>query len=360
MQIECHAELSGDRLAEWQAFLAQARHQHPRQDPRFADVERALGNDIIYATGRVGDTLRAVGLFSLRPHPFWPRAHAEALCLSGPVCDDAENFCDFLDGVMAHPAFSRTGRIRVTPYWLEEDADRLGAALGARGWRISEPEPYRETGWVDLRPEPEEILAGFSKSARREVRRAERQAIVLNTVKDEDGAIEFLESLNRLRTGRRLPAIPRGSFLAAFSGIYRFGDTGVIITACHGQEFVGGLLLYRGRDTAHGRHFTTETERLRTLGNLRLAPLVWFEGMKWARQHGCTALDVEGWRETADMSDRKYNIYKYKGEFRPLRKRRAAEHARTANFFVNMSGNAKDILKSALKKVLGLAGRNTA
>lgn len=361
MQTECHTALSPDQAAEWQGFLAEAAHQHPRQDPRFAAVERGLGRDVVFAIGRREGRIRAVGLFSLRRHPFLPGAHAGAQCLSGPVAEQPADVVGFLDEVRQHPAFARVGSIRVTPFWTGDDIAGLEAALQAGNWQISDSAPRRQTGWVDVRRSDADMAAGFSKSARRELRRAERQGIVLRPVTDRDEAGAFLDSLNRLRAERHLPALNRQVFADNFAAIHGgnagesagTGDLGVLIGAFHEGRFLSGLLLYRGRNIAHGRHFTTEPAPLRALSNLRIAPLLWREGMIWARDQGCRALDVEGYRADLEPGDKMYNVYKYKAELAPEPVERIAEHGCTVAPLVHLTGNGKALLKARLKSLLG-------
>lgn len=352
VRAEARQSLSPAEKTEWQAFLAAAAHQHPRQDPRFARAEQADGMDVLHVMGRdPAGRLVAVALLSLVRHPVWPGAHAEARCLSGPVCDAALPFAAFLEAMLMLPDLARVGRVKITPFWTGDEAAALAQVLSAAGWRPSEAEPFRRTGWVDLVPEPEAILAGFSKSARRELRRAERQGITLHPVTDDAGAREFLDSLNRLRRDRGIGPIAAPGFLAAFDTMYRTGDLGVILAARHEGAFVAGLQLYRGAHVAHGRQFTTEPALLRPLGNLRIAPLLWFEGMKWARGHGCRALDVEGWREAVAADDPKFNLYKYKSEFAPTPIRRLGERSRTVNRLVEVTGNLKDDLRQVARSI---------
>ena len=353
LQIDCSPTLCPEERTEWQAFMHAAQHQHPRQDPRFAAVEEADGRSVLYVTGRGSDgALRAAGLFSLRRYPALSSIFIDASCLSGPVCDDAETLVDFLEGVRRLPPFARVGRVRATPFWTDQEADTLARVFVARGWRIDEAEPFRQTGWVDLTPRTEDILAAFSKSARRELRRAERQGIVLRQLTRPSEARDFLASLNRLRTSRGLRSLPEPGFLKAFETIHADGDTGVILGAFHGDDFVSGLQLYRGRFVAHGRHFTLEPERLHALSNLRIAPLVWYEGMLWAKAQGCRALDVEGWRATVQEGDSSFGIHKYKGELAPAPVRRIAEHGRTANPIIDVARSAGSHLRNLARHTL--------
>lgn len=348
--VECLPDLNKTQLEQWCAFLATAVHQHPRQSPLFAVPEAALGRQPLYAIGRRDGKICAVALISLVPHPFLPGTWARGLCLSGPVCDDAVTMMTFLETLAANPCLSRVGALHVTPYWLEAEAEALDAVLASAGWRVAEPERYRRTGLVDITRPPEQILAELSKSARREVRRAERQGVTFGAVKAPEEALTFMTSLNRLRLSRGLDEMALPAFMASYDVLYANQDLGNIIGAWKEDVFLGGLLVYRSRDVVHGRHFTTEPEDLRRAGNLRIAPALWLEAMKWAQSKGCRTLDVEGYDEPVE-GDKKFNIYKYKSEMNPRIVTRISERAKILNATLYLTGNARQLARSGLKRL---------
>ncbi|UWQ16084.1 peptidoglycan bridge formation glycyltransferase FemA/FemB family protein (plasmid) [Aliiroseovarius sp. M344] len=350
MDIECLSDLEPEQAAEWDAFLAASPSHHPRQDHRFAQTERQDGAHVMFVLGRIDGALAGVGLLSMTPHPFLKSSYRDAIFLSGPICNDVETMIAFLTAALAHPDFSRIGRVRITPYWLEDDAKALHDALEQQDWSLSSDGIFRSTGLIDISAEPDVIMARFSKSARREVRRAERAGVTVRPITDEAGAVDFLHSLNRLRTGRGLFALAEKSFLQSFEDIYKTGDMGMLLGAFSDANFISGLLMYRSMHTAHGRHFTTETAALSALKNLRISPLLWLEGMKWARSKGCEFLDVEGYVETTDSSDKKYNIYKYKSELAPKAVIRIGERSKTANRFLHLTGNGSQLAKAAARR----------
>lgn len=348
--VECLNVLEGGRLEAWERFLTVAEHQHPRQSPLFAGPETALRRKPVYAIGSRGGEICAVALISLIPHPFLPGAWARGVCLSGPICDDTVTMAAFLDGLVADPYMLRVGSLHITPYWTEADAEALDTVLMDAGWRVAEKDRFRCTGWVDITRAPEQILAELSKSARREVRRAERQGVTFRTVIDDEDALIFIKSLNKLREIRGLTALDVSAFMASWEAIYAGREIGAIIGAWQEDVYLGGLLVYRSRDVVHGRHFTTEPEALRSAGNLRIAPALWMEAMKWAQAKGCRTLDVEGYEEPV-AGDRKFNVHKYKSEMKPLVVTRISERAKTLNTALYLTGNARQLARSSLKRL---------
>ena len=348
--LECTADLTAAQVSEWNAFLLAADHQHPRQSPLFASSEKALGRKVVYVSSRVGGKLTAVALISLDPHPYLSGAWAKGYCLSGPVCDNDVEMAEFLKAIAAHQEFAKVGSLNVTPFWTGDDAERLDRVLDQYGWRIEEEEKFRLTGWVDISGTPDVILQNFSKSARREVRRAERQGVEFYTAEQPRQFRVFLESMNRLRATRGLPPLNIPAYEAMFEDVLRHNEFGTVILVRQDANFLAGLLVYRSRDIVHGRHFTTEPDQLRAAGNLRIAPALWLEAMCWAKEKGCCYLDVEGYREPVS-GDKKYNIHKYKSEFNPSVLRRLSERSMILNRSVYLTGNARSLLKGKLKKV---------
>lgn len=346
--LELHDALDPAPRAEWDAFLAGADRQHPRQDPRFAAVERAEGARPLFALARRDGRVVAVALLSLRPHRLIPGAFAEASALSGPVADDAGTLGAMLDALAAHPRLRRTvGRLRVSPYWIGPAAAEAAALLAARGFRTAEAETLRRTGLVPLAGGREARIARLSKSARRELRRGERQGVAVAAVTDPAEALECLASLERLRRSRGLAPLSRAGFEAGFPEIHGPGDLGVLLAARHEGRLAGSLMLYRGRDVAHGRHFAPEPELLRSLSNLRISPALWLAGMDWAEARGCRALDVEGWRADVAPGTPRHAIYKYKSELGPEETPRVAEHYLPLNPVLHAPGFAPQRLRRA-------------
>jgi hypothetical protein len=347
-ELELHETLSPALRAEWDAFLAAADRQHPRQDPRFAAVERAEGATPRFAILRRDGRVISVALLSLRPHRLVPGAFAEATALSGPVADDAETLAAMVEALAAHPRLrGRAGRLRVSPYWIGPAAREARALLSARGFRPAEASALRRTGLVPLEGGREARIARLSKSARRELRRAERQGVEIAPAATLPEALECLESLNRLRVSRRLAPLSRAGFEAGFREINGPGEIGVVLAARQEGRLAASLILYRSRDVVHGRHFAPEPERLRALSNLRISPALWLAGMDWAAEKGCRFLDVEDWRADPAPDDPRRAIYKYKAELGPEEIERVGEHYRPLNPALHAPGFAPLRLRRA-------------
>ena len=351
MEVAVFRVLPDDKVAEWNKFLNETPHAHPEQDIRFAPVLRAEGNEVAFVMGWVDNVLRAVALFSLSPHPFLKGHYREAMTFSGPVCDNPKDLIALVEGFLAHDSIAGVGRVRVTPYWLEDDASIMQDALSREGWTVFEDDKMRQTGLVDLSGTEADILGRFSKSARAEVRKAERQGLTVEAIREKAGALEFLASLDRHRAERGMGLVAQPVWLAAFENVYRTEDLGILLALRQNEIFIAGIALYRGKRVAHTTLYTNDAAKLRTLGNLRASPFLWLQAMKWAKSLGCRQLDVEGYKEIEDTNDKLYRVYKYKAELAPTLVTRVAGHQKTVNGWINLSGNARDIVKMRAKSL---------
>ena len=357
MRIEVSKDLSEMQLARWQKFLIEARHSHPEQNPRFAEVLRADGNEVLFTMGWEGDALRVVAMFSLRPNRVLRGHYGTAIAYSGPVCDDLAVMAAFLSQLCLHPSMAKVGRLRVTPYWIGDDAKPMNDLLAQGGWIVFEGEKMRHTGLIDLRGTEADILARFSKSARSEARKAEKLGITVDTVQDEAGAEEFLESLNRHRNARRMGEVARPGFLASVREIHKTGDLGTILVFRYQGVFVAGLLVYRSPSTVHLIQVTNEADKLQSLKNLRISPYLCLEGMRWAKARGCDWMDVEGYKENTDEDDKYRRIYRYKAELGPIPVLRVAGQQRILNYAAHLTGNAGEIGKKTVSSMIRTVSR---
>jgi len=327
MQIECYETLNDTQAAEWVKFLVSATHAHPRQNPRFAEVERALGRKVLFTIGRQGGNICAVGLWSLRQSRFLPHRFSEAMALSGPVCDDSTLLVAFLNSVSDCPEFKQVDALNITPYWVADDAQALSDTFSQTLLRLSDPEPFRHTGLIDLDRPESDIRASFSKSARRKIRLAENKPIEIRHVTSWLDAEVFFNRLNTLVLQRHsLTPVTEAEQRAQFQAVLSNPKIGALFCAYYEGIFLGGLLLYRSTYTAHARRYVADPDAAKKASNLRVAPLVWLHGMLWAKEQGSRWFDVEGFRLITDKSEPLFKVYEYKRELSPEPVLRVGEH----------------------------------
>ena len=348
MEIKFLSEKDDVWKAKWSQFLLRSEHQHPRQDLAFSPVDVAFGRQPIYVVGHEGGEVRAISMFGLQNFGHSTTSYSEASAFNGPVCDNVDDFREFLKKIVQEPFFRKVGKVKITPYWTGSDVEVLEGMLNELGWKTSSAKNSLSTGLVDVTKNENEMFASFSKSARREIRRAQRQGVNIKSIRDENGALEFLKSQNALCAQRGMQLVGKAAFMTSFHEIYKSGDVGVILGAYKEDVFLSGLQMYRGVHVAHGRHFSSNMDALRKLSNLRISPTVWLSGAKWAAQKGCRFLDVEGYREDLPVGHEMANIFKYKGELNPTLTPRISEHYLVTNRSVDLPSSAMVLARKVL------------
>lgn len=355
MQIECFDHLSDQQAQEWATFLEASPHGHPRQHPRFAKVEQAMGNSVIFAIGREAGKIVAVGQFTLARNRWIAGRTAQASALSGPVCDTPETLAAFVANLTTQPAFKSVDALAITPYWLGEDAKRLTTALKAAGLQLSESEPFRHTGMIDITRSEEEMRSSFSKSTRRKIRLIEKSDIEIRQVSERAEAELFFERLNTLVLERHgLTPVNRAEYEAQCDNVLLNSSLGAIFNAYFEGTFLGGLLVYRSPHTAHARRYVADPGAAKAVSNLRVAPSLWLAGMLWAQALGSTRFDVEGFLPIEDKSHPKFNVYEYKREFKPEYAPRIGEYTLVLNKTLHQVNRAPKQLRSLAKSGLSL------
>lgn len=338
MEINFAYELDQIQQQQWECYWNKCQHSHPRQHYLFGEIERAKKRIPIFASAKVGGKLVCIALFSIHPLFFAKRFSFEAVCLRGPAFNDLKYLEDFLIEVIRKFKAINVGNVRISPYWVFPEANSVENLLEKLHFVPCRGKGNTRsfTGLVDVCHDDEGILAAFSKNTRKQFRLAQKNNIVVRPASTLEEAELFFREVNLLAKERNFPMLSVRENRFMFQKIFLEQEKGIILNVFLGSDFLGGLSLIRSVDTAHTRHFAIAKKSLGKQSNIRIAPLVWWYGMRWARDHGCKWVDVGGYREDADESHYYHQIYAYKRGFRPKEIQIIAEHKYVCNPFVSM------------------------
>lgn len=341
MDLEFQFELSESEKIQWAEFWNNCQHSHPRQHFLFGEIEFEKGRFPIYFSGEVDGNLVCTAIFSIRPLFFDKTFSLEAICLRGPVFDDVSFFQDLIRFAVDRFKALRVGSIRISPYWQFPEAEEVLSALKELGFT-----PYYKhrrveatyvgsrtgTGRVDLTRSEDEILASFSKYTRRDIKRVAKLDIDVHPLQMMDEALLAFHSFCNMRRERGLTQMSKGEFRRTFEYFLADGDYGILFGAFSKKNFLGALWLIRGPQIALTAGYAVEPESCRKVHNsLSIGPPLWWEGIRWAKQKGCSWLDVEGYSETTPKSSPTYHIHEFKRKFRPLPIQIISEHVLVCN-----------------------------
>jgi hypothetical protein len=306
--------------ASWNSYWATSNHSAPRQNAQYGEVERLQGHRAIYAIGRKSGRVAFIALYGLIPF-LSENIYSEAVCLRGPVFDDSlfGQWC--LVESLKHFSRLRIGRVRIGPRWIFPEAQIVEAMLFRLGFQPFErrhPLGRRSTGFISIDATDQALLQSFSKSTRYQVRLAERMGIRILEATDRTQAEVFFSHIRQMYLGKGLGDLRNGDFFPVFERILKDRQLGVLFNAYIDATYLGGLYLTRDNQTVYTYQFVVADEAIRRFPTMRLAPIMFFQGMKWGRSLGCSILDFEGYSAGLEGAGDLALVYLYKHGFRPM------------------------------------------
>jgi lipid II:glycine glycyltransferase (peptidoglycan interpeptide bridge formation enzyme) len=268
---------------EWDELVASLGGQ-PFQSWAWGELKSHFGWRPYRVTAGSG---RATAQLLIRPY----RGLAVAYVPRGPVFSGETSVDEQLVKDIIQVARSqRAAFLRVEPDVLEGDsgADSLRSSLGKLGFRTSDRtlQPH-STIRLDLTPAEDQLMAAFSKGHRADIRRAERDGVVIRVGTPEADADVLHQMLVATNT--------RKSFGFHSASYYRqllrdFGDAARIQVAELDGKPIGASLVL-----AFGRHGTYLAAGSNAAGlEHRAAHLLQWHAIRWARERGALTWDLWG------------------------------------------------------------------
>lgn len=173
---------------------------------------------------------------------------------------------------------------------------RGGHVLGELGLRrVDQPDLYTETLVIDLQRDPEEILGGFSRSARRNIRETERKGLAVRPITDPSLASR-LDALYRetfARTGAPSQAVDWGEVITLSRA---FPELARLVGAFSAEPENPESLLAFAWGRSHGDHADYSHGGSTRVPGVRVPlayPLIW-DLVRWAHGLGVPWFDLGG------------------------------------------------------------------
>jgi len=147
----------------------------------------------------------------------------------------------------------------------------------------------KQAGWhrLHLAPGLDAIWNGLHSSARRAIRKAERDGVVIELTREEKALRAFFEMHVKVRKYKyRLLAQP----YRMFENIWRHfmeREKGFVMVAAHHGEIIGGILFLEWRDTLYYKFNASSLSELSQRPN----DLLMWESIKYAKEKGYNYLD---------------------------------------------------------------------
>lgn len=268
-------------------FLDAQDTSHPFQLPMWS------GRGSLLALLRRGDQL----LWFAQCGVFFPASrllspiHAMAVN-RGPVCDDIELLNVGLQMLVVEAAKRNFAYIDIIPEWTGAFGDAALETLRENLWN---PVPARRTSLrLDLSPNDDSLLASFRKTTRYEIRRSQREGVVIAIAKTEEQHRDFLRLHADMAEEKNFATDKPDFLIGIFRKLAADPDRGALFLANHHGKLKGGVLIVRTR--ARSWYILGATAKD---GRLNVGHLLQWNAMQWAKAKGCVEHDFGGFREDA-------------------------------------------------------------
>lgn len=163
---------------------------------------------------------------------------------------------------------------------------------------------------LDLRPDLDELWRGFHESTHRAIRKSQRNGVIVEPARTMDELRAFYDMHLAVRKYKyQMLAQPYGFFENIWHHFIE-REAGFLLTARYQDQITAGVLFLRWKDTLYYKFNASLSSNLEHRPNDQL---IW-EGIKRAKQSGCTALDfgLSDWDQDG--------LIRYKRKFATLEK----------------------------------------
>ena len=318
--------------AEWDAFVADFRQQqlehatlpasaHILQTSAWAELKCGFGWDATRVVARHGGRPLAGAQILFRPLPLG--LGSIAYVPKGPLVDwsDAEQ-CRYVVALCDEAARARRALFLQIEPDLPESSDAAGVLTDLGFFRGRHSVQPRHTLIVDLKPPPDEILAGMKQKTRYNIRLAERRGVSVRVATSESAEADLSEFQRLLQTTGQ-----RGSFGVHSAGYHRAAyrlfatrQEAALLLAEHQSRTLAAAMIFAFGERAwyfYGASSEQERERMPSYA------LQW-AAMLWAKARGCSIYDMWGVPDEAvdvlesEFSRRKdglWPVYRFKRGF---------------------------------------------
>ncbi len=280
--------------AQWNEFVRASQYPSVMQSRQWGELKAATGWRPMLVTVEDAGEIAAGAMILCRPIPRVRRCLLYAP--RGPVLDwsDADLFARLLDEIRAEArkvggiALKIDPRVPAERTEVAEMIERAGFTFtGTDDPDLGGTQP-RYVMKTDLRPELDDILAGFHSKWRYNVRLAERRGVTVR-----EGARDDLPAFYGLleHTAERDEFRVRGYeyFERIFDVLTPDGLARLFVAEREGRIIAGVLVFVMGDEAVYA-YGGSDPDEFKHMPN----HLLHWEIMRWAREQGCTAYDFRG------------------------------------------------------------------
>lgn len=295
--------------ASWNAFVATTPRAHFQQSWEWGELAPDLGGRVIRLAALDDD--RMVGAAQIFISPVRYTGSEYLYVPRGPaVCSPSVAIlAPLLDACRAAGREASALGIRVepnapacNPEWKE--------TLHSLGLRPTFPPSQPRSSWLlDIRPDPDTLLAGMKQKTRYNVRLAERKGVEVS--EGEPADLDTFYALYRETAQRDDFFIHSREMYGRMFSLFWEADNFCLLLARYRGEVIAAVTLIRfGRTCWYLQGASSNEHR-----NLMSTYLLQWEGIRRARDWGCDLYDFRAIPDVLDPDQDMYGVYRFKEGF---------------------------------------------
>ena len=296
---------------QWNDFVEQSVCCNITQSYEWGELAPHLGAEAL-RVGVVDDEGRlcAAMLVLISRVPVLRRTYFYAP--RGPIIDnpDSPAMTVLLNYVRAEAHKRGAFMLKIEPSVPDGDAQWLNA-LKRRGFRTTPYASHIRHEWVlDIRPDEKAILAGMKEKWRYNVRLAGRKGVTIRRGQGQADLDAFYR-LYETTSERDQFFIHNKSHYQDVMRLYGEGDRAALLLAEYEGQAIAGIIVLRfGRWSWYMYGASSNESR-----NLRPNHLLQWNGMQWAKAHGCWYYNFRGIPDLLEEGQELWGVYVFKRGF---------------------------------------------
>ena len=230
----------------------------------------------------------------------------------GPVIDDPDSpaMTVLLNFVKAEARKRGAFMLKIEPSVPDGNQQWL-ATLKRRGFRTNPYATHIRSEWVlDIRPDEKDILAGMKEKWRYNVRLAGRKGV---TVRRGQGKVDLDTFYNIYQTTSERDQffIHNKDHYEDVMRLYGEGDRAALFLAEYEGQVIAGIIVLRLGHWSWYMYGASSNE----YRNLMPNHLLQWNGMQWAKSHGCWYYNFRGIPDILEEGQELWGVYVYKRGF---------------------------------------------
>ena len=282
-------ELPDSTRSRLARFLDGQSTAHPFQYLEWSPLGSALRTRSYCCWIEEGGEIRAFARANvIHPATRFLPSHRALVLNRGPVCDNPEILAPLLDQLVSAARELGFVYLDINPEFVGTQLAVVAPVLASNGWQ-GQGRP-RASLRLELAPDAKALLAGFRKTTRHEIRRAEQAGISIQCARDDREFEVFYHLLGVMADEKRFSAESRADLRHVWRGIISDPTRGVLLMATHEGEQPGGVMIVRAARRAWYMWGATRKNLPHGVGHL----LQW-HAIQWAKRAGCTQYDFGGY-----------------------------------------------------------------